>query len=90
MVRPEALKTASLPSPEVAPTRTDMLSPLASAICEATVLFHIKSYKAASSAPTSPPSFSGVLKSPAGRMASCASWAPLACLPEYFLGPGER
>jgi hypothetical protein len=54
--------------------RTDTDSPAASFIWEATVRFQISSYRRSSS-PDSP-AWAGVRKrSPAGRMASCASWA---------------
>ena len=56
--------------------RTCTLLPRTSAICEAMVRFHTSSYRAASSAPTSLATCSGIRKlSPAGRMASWASSA---------------
>ena len=53
-------------------TLTD--SPVASFICEATVRFQISSYSRNSS-PLSPVCAGVRNRSPAGRIASCASWA---------------
>ena len=63
-------------------TRTDTDSPVASFICEATVRCQISSYSRRSSEDRwSLATWAGVRKlSPAGRMASCASWAFLTLL----------
>ena len=56
--------------------RTWALVPVASVIWEATVRFQISSYRRSSSPEMARPACSGVRKdSPAGRMASWASWA---------------
>ena len=80
---PEAANSVRRPSTVVAASRAAMLSPLASLICEATVRFQIRSYSLASSdpGPTARATESGSVKrSPAGRIASCASWAFLTVL----------
>ena len=62
-------------------SRTVTVSPVASVICEAIVRFQISSYTSASARLTSRATCSGERKeSPAGRMASCASWAFLTFL----------
>ena len=74
---PEAANSASSPADERPLTRTETDSPVASFIWEATVRFQISSYRRSSS-PDSPAraACGGVRKrSPAGRIASCASWA---------------
>ena len=81
MTVPEAENRTSVPSDAVAPRRTDAVCPRASAICEATVRFQISSYSRNWSPDSSLATWAGVRKwSPAGRMASCASCAPLALL----------
>ena len=73
---PAVPNSASRPSAAVAPSRTETVSPRASAICEATVRFQTSSYSAYSSRSSSPRTSSSVRKrSPAGRIASCASCA---------------
>ncbi len=79
MTVPDAENRTSVPSDAVAPRRTDAVCPRASAICEATVRFQISSYNRNWSPDSSRATWAGVRKwSPAGRIASCASWAPLA------------
>ena len=64
-----------------APSRTVTVSPVASVICDAMVRFQISSYTRASLALTSRATSSGERnESPAGRMASWASWAFLTFL----------
>ena len=78
MVRPVAENSTSLPPPEVLAspeTVTFMEVPRASAIWEATVRCQISSYSLNSSASRTLARAPGVAKrSPAGRIASCASW----------------
>jgi hypothetical protein len=77
MILPDAPNSASSPADERPLTRTETDSPTASFIWEATVRFQISSYSRSSS-PDSPAraAAGGVRKrSPAGRIASCASWA---------------
>ena len=55
---------------------TDAVEPFASAICDATVRFQIRSYSFHSLPRRVPLSSPGTRKaSPEGRIASCASWA---------------
>ena len=76
---PEADSSTARPSAAVAPIRTLAVVPRASAICEATVRCQISSYSRNSSPRSAPATWAGVRKeSPAGRMASWASWAFLA------------
>ena len=76
MTVPDAVNSASVPSAAVAPSLTVVVATCASAICEATVRFQMRSYSANSSALSSPETSPGVRKtSPAGRMASWASCA---------------
>ena len=78
MTVPDAANTAARPSLVRAPIFTDAVDPRASAICEATVRFQISSYSRNWSPDSSRATCAGVRnESPAGRMASCASWAPL-------------
>ena len=73
---PAVPNSASTPEAPTAPRRTATLSPTASAICEATVRFQMSSYRRAWSPGTAPATSSGSRNdSPAGRMASWASWA---------------
>ncbi len=79
ITRPLVANSASSPLVDTAPSRTVTLWPTASAICDATVRIHTSSYSRRWS-PWSPVC-SGVRKlSPAGRMASWASWAFLTFL----------
>ncbi len=74
MILPDAANSASSLADEVPVIRTLTDSPVASFIWEATVRFQISSY----SRNSSPDSlvWAGVWnRSPAGRIASCASWA---------------
>ena len=81
MTVPDAENRTSVPSDAVAPRRTEAVCPRASAICEATVRFQISSYRRNWSPESSLATCAGVRKwSPAGRMASWASWAPFALL----------
>ena len=76
MIVPDAENSASRPSAATAPRRIVAVWPRASAICEATVRFQMRSYSAKSSPRTSPATSAGVRnESPAGRTASCASCA---------------
>ncbi len=79
MVLPDAENSASRPDVgALAPRTTLRLSPLASAIWEATVRFQMRSYTLASSdlAPNAAWAADGSWNSsPAGRIASWASWA---------------
>ena len=76
---PDAANTASRPSLASAPIFTEAVDPRASAICEATVRFQMSSYSLNWSPDSSRATWAGVRnESPAGRMASWASWAPLA------------
>jgi len=59
--------------------RTATDSPVASFICEATVRFQTRSYSRSWS-PDRPVAAGRRNESPAGRMASCASWALLTLL----------
>ncbi len=77
MILPEAPNSARSPADDRPATFTDTDSPVASFICEATVRFQIRSYSRSSS-PRRPARWAsgGVRnRSPAGRIASCASWA---------------
>ena len=74
--------------PSAATMRARVESSRASAICDATVRFQIRSYSFASS-PERPISARVRMPVPAGRIASCASWA-LRTLPENWRGDGER
>ena len=82
MILPLAPNSARSPAVEVPATRTETDSPVASFICEATVRCQISSYRRRSSEDSSVlATWAGVRKlSPAGRMASCASWAFLTLL----------
>ena len=74
MILPDAPNSTFSPVADCPATRTVTDSPVASFICEATVRFHTRSYRRSSS----PDSlvWAGVRNlSPAGRIASCASWA---------------
>jgi len=73
---PEAANSTSSSLADVAPMRSETVRPTASSICEASVRFQTRSYSACSSRESSDFTSSGVRNvSPAGRMASCASWA---------------
>ena len=74
MILPVAVNSASSPSEDIPVTRTLTDSPVASFICEATVRFQISSYSRNSS-PARPVCTGVRNRSPAGRIASCASWA---------------
>ena len=75
MVRPVAENSTSSPVVDRPLMVTFMDVPLASAIWQATVRFQMRSYSLNSSASSWPASWPGVAKfSPAGRMASWASW----------------
>ena len=91
MVRPEASNSTSVPSSTVVPARTLVDSPRAGAIWEASVRAHTSWYTSCwSRSRTSATTSSGVRqRSPAGRIASCASWA-LATLPVYCMGREDR
>jgi len=82
MTLPVAPNSARSPALDVPATRTDTDSPVASFIWEATVRCQISSYRRRSSEDRwSRATRAGVRKlSPAGRMASCASWAFLTLL----------
>ncbi len=82
MTLPLAPNSARSLAVEVPAARTDTDSPVASFICEATVRCQISSYSRRSSEDRrSRATCAGVRKlSPAGRMASCASWAFLTLL----------
>ncbi len=81
MTVPDALNLAVRCWPSGAENSSVVVLILASAICEATVRFQIMSYSTQSSPTSSPVSCPGVRNtSPAGRIASWASWA-LALLP---------
>ena len=74
MTLPDAPNSAFSPALDRPATRTDTDSPVASFICEATVRFHTSSYRRNSSPDR--PVWAGVRnRSPAGRIASCASCA---------------
>ena len=76
MVRPVVENSAFSPVDDVPAMRTVSDWPRASVICEATVRCQISSYSRSSSPPSSRASSPGVRhESPAGRIASCASWA---------------
>ena len=77
---PLAVNSATVPSSSpsaiFASTVTEAVCPLASAICEATVRFQMRSYSRSSGPRSDFSSSAGVRNvSPAGRMASCASCA---------------
>ena len=73
---PEAPNSASSPEDDVPAMRSETVWPFASAICEATVLIQISSYRRCSSRVSSRSTSCGVRKtSPEGRTASCASCA---------------
>jgi hypothetical protein len=85
MILPDAANSASSRADESPVIRTDTDSPVASFICDATVRFQISSYSRDSSpdspALVAPETSAGVRKrSPAGLIASCASWAFLTLL----------
>ena len=84
MTVPEAPNSTGRAAPSTVATpvsRTWALVPVASDICEATVRFQMRSYRRSSSPDSDRAASSGVRKvSPAGRMASCASWAFLTFL----------
>ncbi len=88
IVRPDAAKVQRSPEEAVPAIRRLSVVPLASAICDATVRCQISSYRRNSSASSCPATWPGVRKvSPAGRIASCASWAFLT-LRVYWRGVG--
>jgi len=76
IVLPDVPNSQASPVVVSTPMRTDVEFPTASVICDAIVRRQISSYRRWSSVDSSPLSWSGVRKtSPAGRIASCASWA---------------
>ena len=86
---PDAENSTSRPSDAPAPSRTVVVASRASAIWEAIVRFQISSYSANSSALTRPASSPGrANESPAGRIASWASWAFLT-FRSYFRGVSD-
>ena len=85
---PLAVNSASRPSSVRAPTRSCTVSPVQSVIWLASVRFHTSSYSRASGFGTCLATVFGSAKaSPAGRMASWASWAFFTLL-AYTLGLG--
>ena len=74
MTLPVALNSTVSPALEVPSIRTVTDSPTAFFIWEATVRFQMSSYKR-NSGPDSPVCAGVRNSSPAGRIASCASWA---------------
>ncbi len=76
MTVPDAPNSAFSPADESPAIRSETVWPFASAICEATVLIQISSYRRCSSRVSSRTTSCGVRKtSPDGRTASCASCA---------------
>ena len=76
MTVPDAVNSAVPAVPVSAVIVTEAVDPRASAICEATVRFQIRSYSLNSLPRRMLESSDGVRNtSPDGRIASCASWA---------------
>ena len=86
MALPLALNVAGVPLPVSPVISTDVRSSLASAICEATARFQIRSYTRISSLSRMRSSDAGVRRKSVGRIASCASCA-LRTLVWYCRGP---